>query len=189
MLPVRPVALFSGDFAQQQPIATVSGKTAPVDGIKKHPQFQATFHHFHLQGQHQCTDSVLMAFLSNIRSSKPSLSSLEEFQHGWVLFHEPITAYNIIDAYKNHPSSLFLTVSNSATTFINSSIIDSLSHLPVIAFVTCYNDVEMTPLFNGMPLMLVQNRNKSISFVNGQIVTAHSSQGGTIIVKYQEVTL
>ncbi len=161
VLPVRPVIFFCGDFSQQQPIATVAGRTMPVDGITKHPSYHSLFHRFHLTEQHRCTDSQLMRFLSAIKHHQPSTDALEHFQQGRILCRGQVTATVVIEAYKPHPSALFLTVSNSATSFINNSIIDSYSALPIIASVICYNDLNRTSIFHGMPLMLLQNRRVS----------------------------
>ena len=63
---IRPLAVLSGDFAQQQPIATIDTVTKEVPNISTNPTIMEHIVTFELSTQFRCTDNVLLHFLEKI---------------------------------------------------------------------------------------------------------------------------
>ena len=67
--------------------------------------------------------------------------------------------------------------------FINDPIINNLFTTPPLALIVMDNE-RLVPLHIRMKLVRTQNMNKSIRFVNGQIVTISALSGNTIIASH-----
>ena len=57
----------------------------------------------------------------------------------------------------------------------------SNSHSPTLCTVHCKPDLLSVPIYNGLTIMLLENREKSNGFVNGQLCTVNSVQGATVL--------
>ena len=71
-------------------------------------------------------------------------------------------------------------MTRKAASLINDIIINNLFNTSPLALIVMENE-QLVPLYIGMKLMLTQNINKNIGFVNGQIVTVSSVSGNTIV--------
>ena len=158
---VTCIVILCGDFAQQQPT------------LLHHPLFFSFCTQTSLTHQFRIDDDFLLHFLSHIRYYIPISSLLSQLQDNKILSSSPITEQAVLHAAASYPAYLFLTVSNAASTFINNTIISSHTATPVITTVLCTPDRVSTSLFAGMPIMLLENRDKASGFVNGQICTIY----------------
>ena len=73
-----------------------------------------------------------------------------------------------------------MTMTRKAASLINDIIINNPFNTSPLALIVMENE-QLVPLYIGMKLMLTQNINKNIGFVNGQIVTVSSVSGNTIL--------
>lgn len=184
LIPIKPVIMMSGDFSQQQPLSTVQGKVKQVSSIKDYQIFVQRATKFNLHEQFRIRDNILLHFLQAIRHYKPTETILRHIQKDRILCDCPVTDEQIIAAHKKFKTHLFLTVSNAATNIINDAIISQYTDKPIISTVMCTKKQNETKIFNGMPVMLLENRDKSIGFVNGQLAAIHSILGSTVIIKH-----
>ena len=71
-------------------------------------------------------------------------------------------------------------MTRKAASFINDIIINNTFSPPPFALIVMDNE-QLVPLYIGIKLMLIQNLNKSIGFVNGQLVIVLAVSGNTTI--------
>ena len=185
VLPVRPIVLLCGNFAQQQPLATIDGSIRQVPSIVHHPFIVSSCYTVNPTSQYRIHDNFLLSFLHHIRYYRPTPDLLATLQHDRVLSTADIVTETIIQSiFHHHPTYFFLTISSAASDFINTSIMSSQSHSLPSCTVHCTPDLLSVPLYNGLPIMLLENRDKSNGFVNGQLCTVHSVQGGTVLAHH-----
>ena len=174
VLPVRPIVLLCGDFAQQQPLATIDGSIRQVPSIVHHPFIVSSCYTVNLTSQYRIHDKFLLSFLHHIRYYRPTPDLLATLQRDRVLSTADIVTETINQSiFHHHPTYFFLTISSAASDFINTSIMSSQSHSPPLCTVPCTPDLLSVPLYNGLPIMLLENRDKSNGFVNDQLCTVH----------------
>lgn len=77
-LHVRPVVLLCSDQQQQQPIATVGGKTRQTEGILNCKDFYKQCVVVDFLEQHRCRDPLFQQYLNYLRYFKPSRTFLRE---------------------------------------------------------------------------------------------------------------
>ena len=79
-------------------------------------------------------------------------------------------------------------MTRKAASFINDVIINKLFVNAPLALIVM-EDEQLVKIYIGMKVMLTQNINKTIGFVNGQVVTISSISGNTIIAVHPRGTL
>ena len=186
MLPVRPIIFLCGDFAQQQPIATIDGRIKQVPSIRDDVFLKDLCYQFNLFAQYRIEDNFLLEFLGHIRYFQPTYEQLQKIQAGSILCPDDISDTFIIETATTYPSALFLTVSNAASHYINETIIGANKSHPIISHVICTKEQLHVPIFKNMPVMLLENRHQATGYVNGQICKIHCMEGSTIIVKHKK---
>ena len=139
---------------------------------------------FELTSQFRVENNYLLSFLNHIRHWQPPTAQLQRLHRTRVICEDNVTDTHIIAAATAHPNALFLTVSNAAANFINDMLIRAQQSHSIITHIITSKDVQTCPVFHSMPAVLLENRNKSIGFVNGQICSVHSMEGPTIIVQH-----
>ena len=184
VLPVRPIVLLCGDFAQQQPLSTINGSVRQVESIKDHSFITSSCFNVTLTDQHRIQDNFLLTFLGYIWYYQPSTDYLTQLQHGRILTAGPVSQSLITDTFKSYPSHIYLTISTAASDFINTAIISSQAHRTILSTVHCTPNLLPIPLYHGLPIMLLENRMKGTGYVNGQICTVHSIQSATVLVRH-----
>ena len=161
-LHVRPVVLLCGDQQQQQPIATIEGKTHQTEGI---PLFQE--------------------YLNYLRYYKPSRSFLRELHNERTLCTkgEPNES-QLRKLLLEHCESLVLTVSRKAAQKVNDIAVQTIfMGKTAFASVQMDNDDEQMLLYKGMRVIITQNRDKKNGVINGQNAEVLNFEQGTIILK------
>ena len=179
-LPVRPIVFFSGDEAQQQPIMTVNQKIVQVENIMSDPKFLGSIFHQKLNQQFRCEDPKLQTFLNHIRSWKPKQELLDSIQKKVYCEGEP-SDNDILSALQSHPDATVLTMTKKASARINNLVIEhAFQGNEPLLLAPCDWDSPPIPIYQGMKIMLTQNRNKARGFVNGQTAILKTVQGKTV---------
>lgn len=182
---VRPLVLISGDNAQQQPIETVANKTKQVPSIMDEPAFYAMVTKFNLTIQHRCDDVKYQQFLNHIRTWQPSQNLLDDIQEDRIqtTSNEP-TDDDIIQAIKDRPEAVILTVSRNACLRVNHVISNALfADENPLDTVQCDDEMPPVPIYKDMRVMITQNRNKAAGVVNGQLATIHLVENNTVVLR------
>ena len=135
-----------------------------------------------LTTQHRSNDNQLLDFLQHIRYYRPTVEILSAIMEGHVLTHDNDVNNNIYNQLKLHPEATVLIMTRRAARFINETMITSAPTCEPIA-VVIMNDQTMYPIHKSMRLMLTQNINEKIGFVNGQFVKVIGIENATIIAE------
>ena len=182
---VRPVLLVTGDQCQIQPIETIDKKIHQVFNIFKDKHFWSLVHHFTLSSQHRVTDQEYETFLQHIRHWKPTEQLLSQIQQGKVIYdHQDPTDQQIENALLQHPNATVLTFTRHATTRVNQIMISSIfAQEHPLATIQCDYEMDVTPIYKNMRVLITQNRNKSQGVINGQLAVIHSIENATVFLK------
>ena len=87
-------------------------------------------------------------------------------------------------AFQSNLNSVFLTFTNNAANNLNSMIVSMLlKNMQPIATCQLNSDANITPLYQGMRVIITQNCDKERNIVNGQIATIHTCHNATVILK------
>ena len=179
----RPLLVLCGDFAQQQPIATVNSRTRQVPNILSCHHCMSYTQKFTMTQQYRVQDQELLNFLHHIRYAPPTEEMLQHLCEGRTLSPSSEITAAIYSKLQLHPDALIITMTRKGASFINDVIIQHLFTTRPLALIVMDNE-QLVPLHIGMRLMLTQNINKSIGFVNGQIVTISALPGNTIVASH-----
>ncbi len=88
----------------------------------------------------------------------------------------------MIAQLKLHLQATVLTMTKRAATFINETVITCTFKFQPLALIVMDNQ-RLCPIHKSMKLMLTQNCNKNIGFVNGQFVTVIGAENQTILAQ------
>eukprot|EP00795_Rhopilema_esculentum_P003594 gene3594-12991_t len=179
----RPILILSGDFAQQQPIGNRAGKTTTLPNIQSCHHCMSHVVTFQLRGQYRTQDSRLVEILHHIRYDYPTDNILHELTDGRILSNSTVVDDSIYNILKNFPDAIILTMTRRASSYMNDIIVRNRFQGKPLALIVM-QDETLIPVHKGMQLMLTQNINKDISFVNGQFVTVVSVCQNTVIVRH-----
>ena len=169
-----------GDFAQQQPISTVNNETRQVSNISSCQHCLSFLVRVTLTTQHRTDDTHLVSFLQHIRFFKPTDEMLSTIMDGRILFPNRIIDSSLYEKLRQHPEATILTMTKRAAMYINEIIITSaFSSSPIC--VVLMDDESLIPVHKSMRLIITQNINKQIGFVNGQFINVVAVRNNTII--------
>ncbi len=126
-----------------------------------------------------------MAFLDHIRNWVPNDSLLSRIQEGRVLCPDGVVhSEKIMHAFQTNPNSVLLTFTNNAANNINNMILSTLfENVQPIAKCQLDSDTDLTLIYQGMRVMISQNRDKQRNIVNGQMATVHTCHNATVLLK------
>ena len=160
-LHVRPVVVLCGD-KQEQPIETVEGKTQQTTGILNDANFYRNCIVVNFLQQHRYRDPLLQEDLNYLRYYKPSREFLKELFRRQTLCNSNVPSIQELgDVLITHSEALVLTVSRNAVQQVNSIAIDFLfSGQIALAIIQYDNELEMSPVYRGMKLIVTRNRKK-----------------------------
>lgn len=184
-LHVRPVVLLCGDQQQQQPIATIGGKTRETEGILNCKDFYKQCVVVDFLEQHRCRDPLFQQYLNYLRYFKPSRTFLRELFKGRPLCknNEP-SQVQLRKLLLENSQSLVLTVSRNRAQKINDIAVQTLfMGKTAFASVQIDNADSQMLLFKGMRVIITQNRDRKNSVINGQNAEVMNFELGTIILK------
>ena len=183
-LHVRPVVLLCGDQQQQQPIATIEGKTRQTEGILNNKDFYKQCVVVDFLEQHRCRDPLFQDYLNYLRYFKPSRTFLRELFKDRTLCKE--VEPNEVQLRKlllDHSESLVLTVSRNAAQKMNDIAVQTFfMGKTAFASVQMDNAEKQMFLFKGMRVIITQNRDKKNGVINGQNAEVLNFEQGTIII-------
>ena len=185
-LHVRPVVVLCGDKQQQQPIETVEGKTQQTTGILNDANFYRNCIVVNFLEEHRCRDPLLQEYLNYLRYYKPSREFLKELFRRRTLCNSNVPSnQELADVLITHSEALVLTVSRNAVQQVNSIAIDFLfSGQIALAIIQYDNELEMSPVYRGMKLIVTRNRKKKKNgVVNGQTAIALTFHNKTLFLK------
>ena len=107
--------------------------------------------------------------------------------------HTQVTPDDIVRCFRQCQQTTFLTFSNYASDIVNQTI---LSYLfcdcePIISFLTSQSTDQLMPIYFGMRVTIIENRDKARGFVNENIGVVHSLSNHTLFVRcnYQLVAI
>lgn len=167
---LRPLLVMCGDKCQQQPIETIDNQTTQVTSILQERDFYRIAHHINLTQQYRCEDEELQQILNHLRYYKPSRSLLEKIHGDRIMCAtQTPSEYDVRRVLKERPLATFVTVSRKATNFINEIAINFLfaDCIPLMhAQFDC--DLPPLPLYQNLPVVITQNRDKKNGIMNGQ---------------------
>ena len=180
--------MLSGDFAQQQPLATVQKRTQQVKNTLSCVHCKSHTRMFTMSSQYRVTDKELLQFLHHIRYDAPTEEMIATICDGRILSSTPEINDTIYHTLELPPDALVLAITRKAFAFINEIIIKFLFPNPPLALIVIENE-QLVSLHIGMKLIITQNINKKIGFVNGQIVNVSAITGNTIVAKHPSDTI
>ena len=164
VLQSRPILVACGDFSQQHPLANIKGHCHEVPNITSvkvmslHQQFHALYNS--------------LPDLKQIRYWPQTQQQIQLLITEKVLIRAPVTSDAVVSVFRQHPDALFLTSFKKGAHFVNTSILDSFAHLPVLSHIETTKGLHVVPVFKDMPLMLLESRVKRLGFINGQLCKA-----------------
>ena len=179
----RPILVLCGDFCQQQPLATKNNKTVQTENILSCNHCMSYVIQFTLSQQYRIEDDFLLQFLHHIRYDIPTQDMVDTLCEDRILCHTGTVTENVYEHLKKLPDFLVLTVTRRSASFINNIIISNVFTNHPLALVVA-EDESLLPIHKGMTIMLTRNVNKTIGFVNGQLVTVQSISNQTIIATH-----
>ena len=183
-LHVRPVVVLCGDQQQQQPIATVDGKTKPTIGILQDKALYKNSVIVNFIDQHRCVDPVFQEILNVIRYYKPSRKTLKELHGTRILCSSNPSEQELFSVLQNHPDGMILTVSKSAAATVNRIAVNNLFvDMHPCGEVRFDNEDSLQPVYRDMKVVITQNRDKELHVVNGQPATVVTMQNKTVFLK------
>ena len=183
-LHVRPVVVLCGDPQQQQPIATIDGKTRPTTGILQDKALYKNSVIVNFIHQHRCVDPVFQEILNVIRYYKPSRQTLRELHGTRVLCSSSPSEAELLSVLQDHPDGMILTVSKTATATVNRIAVNNLFlDMHPCGEVHFDNEDSLQPIYRDMKVMITQNRDKEFHVVNGQAATVVTMQNKTVFLK------
>ena len=87
-------------------------------------------------------------------------------------------------AFQSNPNSVLLTFINNAANNVNTMILSMLfKNSQPIGNCQLDSDTKMTSIYQGMRVMITQNRDKKRNIINGQMATIHTCHNATVILK------
>ncbi|XP_067026465.1 ATP-dependent DNA helicase PIF1-like [Acropora muricata] len=183
-LHVRPVVLLCGDQQQQQPIATIQGKTRPTTGILQNKVLYKNSVIMNFVKQHRRVDAQFQEILNVIRYYKPSRRTLKELHGKQVLCSPEPTEAELLSVLQDHPDGMILTVTRAAAATINRIAVNNLfPDVDPCGYVKYDGTDKLQPIYKGMKVIITQNRDKELHIVNGQTATVHTMQNATVFLK------
>ena len=183
-LHARPVLILCSDQQQQQPIETVEGKMQQTSGVLYNKRFYKECVTVNLLEQFRCRDPLYQEYL-NIRYFKPTSSFLHKLFKGRTLCkNNPPTEQELANVLREHSDTLILTVSRRATHTINRIAVEQLfAKETPLAHVKYDNEIDLSPIYKEMKVVITQNRDKKNGVVNRQTATVLYWHQKTIILK------
>lgn len=178
--------LLCGDAQQQQPIATVDGKTKQTKSILNHKALYDVCTTVNFHTQHRCEDKDYAEILDTIRYHKPSRTLLVKLERDRVLFQKTeIEDKDIRSVLLNQPEAVILTVSCAAASRVNRVALDSLfEDQQFLGEVQYDNELGRVALYRGMKVLITQNRDKEHGVVNGQPATVLYHENASIFLEH-----
>lgn len=182
-IPKRPVVVIAGDKVQQQPIGNRDGRVVQLVSILNDGTLQKNTITYVLYRQFRCIDAAYGAFLDYLRHWQPTQEFLDHVQDGRVVEGAlPITDYELWTAIVEETSAIVLTVSREGADRINRVVLNRLfEDAAPISNVPCQGRFCTFPVFAGMRVVITQNRDKDVRFVNGQRAVVEKAQNNTIL--------
>ena len=182
-LHIRPVVLLYGDQQQQQPIATVDGKTRPKTGILQSKALYKNSVIVNFVQQHRCVDAEFQEILNVIRYYKPSRRTLKQLHGQRVLCSSDPSEAELLSVLQDHPDGMILTVTRAAAATINRVAVNNLfPDLVPCGYVKYDGTNNVQPIYQGMKVIITQNRDKELHVVNGQTATVRTMQNATVFL-------
>ena len=182
-LHIRPVVLLYGDQQQQQPIATVDGKTRPTTGILQSKALYKNSIIVNFVQQHRCVDAEFQEILNVIRYYKPSRRTLKQLHGQRVLCSSDPSEAELLSVLQDHPDGMILTVTRAAAATINRVAVNNLfPDLVPCGYVKYDGTNNVQPTYQGMKVIITQNRDKELHVVNGQTATVRTMQNATVFL-------
>ena len=181
---LRPLLVMCGDKCQQQPIETVNNQTTQVSSILQDRQFYRVAHHINLTKQYRCEDQELQDILNHLRYYKPSRYLLQTIHGGRIMCAtQTPSADDVQRVLKERPTATFLTVSRKATNFINEVAINSIfTNCTPLMMAQFDCDLPPLPIYEALPVLITQNRDKKNGVVNGQRAVVKLVQNKTVFL-------
>ena len=178
-LHVRPVVLLRGDQQQQQPIATIEGKTRPTVGVLQNKALYKNSVVVNFIHQHRCVDPA-----------QPSKRTLKELHGTRVLCSSSPSEAELLSALQDHPDGMILTVSKAAAATINRIPVNNLfPDMHPCGEVYFDNGDSLQPIYRDMKVIITQNRDKEFHVLNGQAATVVTMQNKTVFLKLPSETI
>ena len=182
-LHIRPVVLLCGDQQQQQPIATVDGKTRPTTGILQSKALYKNSVIVNFVQQHRCVDAEFQEILNVIRYYKPSRRTMKELHGQRVLCSSDPSEAVLLSVLQDHPDGMILTVTRAAAATINRVAVNNLfPDLVPCGYIKYDGTNNVQPIYQGMKVIITQNRDKELHVVNGQTATVRTMQNATVFL-------
>ena len=169
---VRPVVLLCGDQQQQQPIATVGGKTRPTTGVLQNKALYKNSVVVNFIQQHRCIDTEFQGILNVIRYYKTTRSTLKKLHSTRALCSSSSPEQELLSVLQIHPDGMILTVSKAATPTISKIGVNNLfCELDPCSQVSFDSKDGLQPVYRDMRVIITQNRDKQYHVVNDQQAT------------------
>ncbi len=135
-----------------------------------------------LMQQFRAQDATHITFLDYIRTNKPTERQLLEITSCRVICECSIVSEDIYEKLLQFPEHQILTMTKTASHFINHVIIEeTFNETPLASMIL--DDGTEYPIYKQMRLMLTRNCNKDLGFVNRQFVSVITVEGNTVVVK------
>ena len=183
-LPIRPIVLLAGDDRQLPPIEKIDGKIQSNKTVMTSSKLTNITVKILLTVQHRSEDEYYSGFLQHVRLWCPSEHLLNEIQAEKTLYTEDSTDEELLKCLQNFPTSTVITVSHNAANRINNVVLNSIfDSSSCLGYVNSDCDLGRIPVYQGMKVMITQNRDKRRSVVNGRVASVLQMQGKTVFLK------
>ena len=177
--------MVAGDAGQQQPFSCENGKIMQLASALDNSSFITDTYHYNLTNQHRVADPYYLRFFHTIRKWVPTQQLLDGIQEGRVISQsETVTDDDILCAYYSNPENTVLTFTKKAANHINNININAIfDRQQPLAHVQLDCDLPPMPIYQGMRVVVTQNRDKPNGIVNGQTGVVHIVHHHSIYLK------
>ena len=182
---LRPILLLSGDAGQQQPFSHSNGKIMQIESLFDNSAFINSVYNYRLLVEHRVGDDAYFEFFNTIRKWVAAQQYLDQMQEGRVIACDVFVTDDVImEAFALHADTTILTFTNNAANRVNRIIITKLIHQQnPVACLQLDCDLPAINIYNGMRVVITQNRDKANGVVNGQIATVHTIHNLSVYLK------
>lgn len=160
------------------------GSTRQVSSILNDGSLEGLCNTHVLYHQYRCVDEHYATLLNHLRHWKPEQQFLDSYQEGRVCMEQDtVTDNDIWQAVAEDSTATVLTVSREAADRVNNVVLDKVfSSSNPITNIPCEGRFCDFPVYDGMRVVLTQNRDKEGGFVNGQRAVVVSAMNNTVLL-------
>ena len=189
-LPGNPCVVFVGDRFQLQPLQTRNGITRIGNSIFTDELVRNRFLNLPISSSQFRLNQEYSTFLLQFRTSRPPQSAVDVYNDNRISpeFPTSLTSELVHNHLQRTPETLFLCLSRSTESFINTACVEFFFR-DAIPFSVLGDQLEPLQVYIGMPVLITENRCKKTRYVNDTTGTVAYFQGSAFFIQATDVMI